>query len=83
MRARKFAVLIALGLVTGACASTQEQRAADANRCRGYGFHRQTDAFARCLLDIDLDRSATRRADLYSPWGGSGWYGPRQWRYGW
>lgn len=80
MRLARLFALLALGLL-GGCASVAEQRAADENRCRGYGFHRGTDAFAKCLLDIDIDRSATRRADMRGPWG-PGFYGPRL-RYWW
>lgn len=57
-----FAVLV-LGAALGACETTTpaEQRAADDARCKSYGFKRGTDAFSKCLLDIDLDRSADRR----------------------
>jgi hypothetical protein len=40
----------------------EERRAADLSTCRGYGFRPGTDAIARCLLDIDLDRRADNRA---------------------
>lgn len=66
----------------GACASVEEQHAMDETRCRGYGFRRGTDAFAKCLLDVDLDRSATRRADsryLMGP----GLYGRRYGGFWW
>lgn len=81
MRPLKLSVIALLALFAGACASTAEQRLADEARCRDYGFRRGTDAFAKCLQDIDLDRSATRRADLARPWGPS-WYGGR-YRYWW
>jgi hypothetical protein len=47
------------------CMSTAEIRAADENRCAGYGFRPGTDAYSKCLQNIDLDRSADRRAVLY------------------
>jgi len=75
--------IAAIALGVAGCASTrEEQRALDANRCHSYGFRRGTDGFSKCLLDIDLDRSADRRAFLNGPygWGGPGFYGPR-WRY--
>ena len=40
----------------------EERRAADESTCRGYGFRSGTDAMARCLLDINLDRRAENRA---------------------
>ncbi|RCS25059.1 hypothetical protein DUT91_06415 [Phyllobacterium salinisoli] len=40
----------------------EERRAADGQTCRSYGFRPQTDAFANCLLQLELDRRATRRA---------------------
>lgn len=51
--------------------SVAERRAHDESRCHGYGFRPGSDAFAKCLQNIDLDRSADRRATLY----GAG-YGP-------
>jgi hypothetical protein len=75
--------VIASSLLIGACASTSpaQRRAADETRCRSYGFQPRTDGFSKCLLDIDLDRAADRRAAFYStpPWG-PGVYG-RPWRY--
>ena len=73
-----------LGLLLSGCISAAEQRALDEERCRGFGF-RAGDAFAQCLLQLDLDRSATRRAQMMSdfgPWGGpyAGFgYGFRRW----
>lgn len=78
MRATGLVVVSIVALVAGACQSTQEVRAADEARCRSYGFRRSTDAFAKCLLDIDLDRSASRRSNLNYP---IGWYGGRFGRY--
>lgn len=71
MRARW---LIALGLAAalGGCMTAAEQRAFDEQRCRSYGFRAGTDGFANCLLEVDLDRSASRRARLET----SGFYGP-------
>lgn len=81
MRLARLFALLAFTLL-GACASVEEQRAMDETRCRGYGFRKGTDGFAKCLLDVDLDRSATRRADLRSFGPGPGFYGPR-YRYWW
>jgi hypothetical protein len=75
---------VAAALLLGACETTSpaQQRAADDARCRSYGFRRGSDAFSKCLLDIDLDRSADRRATrnellLSSP----GFYRAPYWRY--
>lgn len=83
MRIATTCAVTALGLMLGACETTSpaQQRAADEARCRSYGFRRGTDAFAKCLLDVDLDRSADRRArrDDLLLYGRPGW-GP-YWRY--
>lgn len=42
--------------------SAQERRAADENTCAGYGFRRGSEAMARCLLELELDRRAETRA---------------------
>ncbi|MBT9368748.1 hypothetical protein [Rhizobium sp. CSW-27] len=56
-------------LVSAACLlagcqtlTPEQQRAADERTCTGYGFRPQTDAMARCLLDLELDRRADMRA---------------------
>ncbi|TDR85425.1 hypothetical protein [Enterovirga rhinocerotis] len=67
------------------CMTAQDIRLADDHRCRGYGFRPGSDAFSKCLQDIDLDRSADRRAFLYGgagPGFGMGFgygYGFRRW----
>ncbi len=82
MRIGRFFTISMMALLIGACASTGEQRAADEIRCRGYGFRKGTDAFSKCLLDVDLNRDADRRASLNYPYGwGPGLYGGRPWRY--
>lgn len=85
MRTAGLFVVLTLGAMLGACETTspQQQRAGDEARCRSYGFKRGTDGFSKCLLDIDLDRSADRRERrrdlmLYS---GPGFYGSPYWRY--
>lgn len=71
MRARW---LIALGLAAtlGGCMTAAEQRVVDEERCRSYGFRKGAESFANCLMEVDLDRSASRRARLET----SGFYGP-------
>lgn len=74
----------ALALLSG-CMTVAERRYADEGRCAGYGFRPGTDAFAKCLQNIDLDRSADSRAFLYGGRGpgfgvGVGYgYGFRRW----
>lgn len=60
MRTATLAIL-GLSLLAGGCVTAGEQRMLDQDRCRSYGFRLGTDAFAKCLLDVDLDRSATLR----------------------
>ncbi|MDJ0447181.1 hypothetical protein [Methylocystis sp. JR02] len=63
MRIASLFAVLALGAALGACESTTpaEQRAMDDARCKSYGFKRGTDGYSKCLLDVDLDRSADRR----------------------
>lgn len=50
--------------VLGGCVSPVERRVADEELCRSYGFRPGSDGFAKCLQNIDLDRSANRREFL-------------------
>ena len=50
-----------LALTCAGCVTDAELRAADEGRCRSFGFRTQSDGFANCLLQLDLDRSAERR----------------------
>jgi hypothetical protein len=81
MKIRTIAVL-ALALAGSGCVTAQEQRAADETRCGSYGFRRGTDAYSRCLLDLDLDRSAARRYQFDTAFGPR-WYGYRYGRGYW
>ncbi|MCA2410574.1 hypothetical protein GYN07_03805 [Rhizobium leguminosarum bv. viciae 248] len=53
---------IAAGLSACQTMTPEERRAADEQRCLGYGFRRGTDGVATCLQRIDLDRRAESRA---------------------
>ena len=53
---------IIAGLSACQTMTPEERRAADEQRCLGYGFRRGTDGFATCLQRIDLDRRAESRA---------------------
>lgn len=81
MSITRLVVVTAAGLLVGACntTSTLERRTADEARCRTYGFRPATDAFAKCLLQLDLDRSADRRSRYDYPYV----YGPGRWSRGW
>lgn len=58
-------MLSALTLAAGCQTMTpEERRFADEQICRSYGFRKGTDAFASCLLHLDLDRRAARREML-------------------
>ena len=63
----RFALLATLAVIGTALTSCQtitpeERRAADQQTCARFGFRPGTDAMARCLLDLDLDRRADSRA---------------------
>ena len=80
----KLLMAAAAALLVGACNATSpaEQRASDEARCRSYGFRPATDAYSKCLLQVDLDRSADRRAARYDTaygFGPRGWYRGRGW----
>ena len=64
MRVPLIFTLLALAVSLSACQTMtpEERRAADEQRCLGYGFRRGTDGFATCLQRIDLDRRAESRA---------------------
>jgi hypothetical protein len=67
MRPSMIMGIAVLAVIAGCTTMTpEERRAADETTCRSYGFRRGTDAFASCLLQLDLDRRASRRAALYS-----------------
>ncbi|MBP2547690.1 hypothetical protein J2858_000583 [Neorhizobium galegae] len=55
-------ICVAAGLAGCQTMTPEERRAADERTCAGYGFRPATDAMARCLLDLDLDRRADMRA---------------------
>nr|WP_244642613.1 hypothetical protein [Phyllobacterium sp. 628] len=58
-------VLLAVLFVAGCQTMTpEERRAIDGQTCSSYGFKRGTDSFSKCLLDLELDRRATSRAQF-------------------
>src|SRR6188768_2330075 len=64
MRLALLATLAVIGTALTSCQTItpEERRAADQQSCARFGFRPGTDAMARCLLDIELDRRAERRA---------------------
>jgi len=64
MRLSRIFIPSALLLILASCQTMtpEERRAADERTCAGYGFRAKTDAMARCLLDIELDRRAQTRS---------------------
>ncbi len=64
MRLHRSLLLAALVLPLAACQTMtpEERRAADETTCAGYGFRRGSEAMARCVLDLELDRRAESRA---------------------
>ncbi|GGF98373.1 hypothetical protein [Rhizobium wenxiniae] len=64
MRLYRILIPSALLLILASCQTMtpEERRAADERACAGYGFRAKTDAMARCLLDIELDRRAQTRS---------------------
>jgi hypothetical protein len=83
----RFTVLLALllPLFVAACQTItpEQQRAMDNQKCASFGFKRGTTAFSNCLLRLDLDRRADRRAQMQfnqpvfiygPPYYGPGWW---------
>lgn len=70
MKTMRLPALLALAVLAGCTTITPEQqREADEETCRAYGFTRKNDAFAECLQRIELDRRAAQRAVFqYDPW---------------
>jgi hypothetical protein len=56
---------LALTVLLSGCITPEQQRAADEERCRSYGFKHRNDAFAECLQRLDLDRRARLRNGPY------------------
>lgn len=61
----RFLPLLALAVLLSGCMTAEQQRAADEERCRSYGFLTRNDAFAECMQRLDLDRRARLRSGPY------------------
>jgi len=70
MKTMRLLAIAILAFIAGCTTMTPEQqRQADEETCRSYGFTRKNDAFAECLQRIELDRRAARRATFQrDPW---------------
>ncbi|TWG98955.1 hypothetical protein L598_001700000490 [Mesorhizobium sp. J18] len=57
---------LAVAMTVSACQTMtpEERRARDEETCRTYGFRTGSEAFAQCLLELELDRRAERRAQM-------------------
>ena len=60
-----FLPVLALTVLLAGCMTAEQQRAADEERCRSYGFNKRNDAFAECMERLDLDRRARLRNGPY------------------
>ncbi len=60
-----FLPVLALTVLLAGCMTAEQQRAADEERCRSYGFKKRNDAFAECMQRLDLDRRARLRNGPY------------------
>ncbi len=56
---------IGLAVLLSGCITPEQQRSADEERCRSYGFKKRNDAFAECMQRLDLDRRARLRDGPY------------------
>lgn len=83
------ALLAGAAATLAGCTTAADRRVLDEDRCQSYGFRPRTEAFSKCLLDLDLNRDADRRAVLNGPYFGGygfgggfgyGFGGRRDWR---
>jgi len=57
--------VIGLSILLAGCITPEQQKTADEERCRSYGFKHRNDAFAECMQRLDLDRRARLRDGPY------------------
>lgn len=58
-------LVMGAAVVLSGCMTAEQQRAADEDRCRSYGFTKRNDAFAECMQRLDLARRARNRGGPY------------------
>ncbi|MDS4069528.1 MAG: hypothetical protein RKO24_07895 [Candidatus Competibacter sp.] len=61
---KRFAILVLASWLASACVSPEEQRAADAQHCAGFGFTMGTSDFANCMMSTANQREAQQAAIL-------------------
>ncbi len=59
-----FLLLLTVFLAGCQTMTPEERRAIDGQTCTSFGFKRGTTAFSNCLLNLELDRRADRRAQF-------------------
>jgi hypothetical protein len=57
--------VLALTVLLSGCMTSEQQHAADEERCHAYGYKKRNDAFAECMQRLDLDRRARLRNGPY------------------
>lgn len=61
---RMLACMVTLSFLLLGCVSQKELQAADRQRCAGYGFQPETDAFANCMMTQSNQRDAQQAAAM-------------------
>ena len=61
----RFLPAVTLALLLSGCMTAEQQKAADEERCRSYGFTKRNDAFAECMQRIDMARRARLNSGVY------------------
>ncbi len=62
----KILPILLLPLAITGCVSTEDQQAADRQKCSSYGFAPGTDAFANCMMNRDWKRDDDQRQTMQS-----------------
>lgn len=62
----KILPILLLPLAITGCVSTEDQQAADRQKCSSYGFAPGTDAFANCMMNSDWKRDDDQRQTMQS-----------------
>ena len=62
----KWTLPVLFVVLLAGCTTPEQQRQADEDKCRSYGFTHRNDAFAECLQRIELDRRAAIRSSSIS-----------------
>ena len=60
---KRFYMLLVVLLLIGCGPTAEEQRAADQQKCSGFGFQPGTESFAHCMMGVYSQREAQAAAD--------------------